>query len=101
MRLKSRSPWKTLRKTVNKLNRIAREKSDPSYRDKAEMMQLRTSIDKLKRELKDSQKTILDLTYANEKLTLKLKDTQQKLTDIVNDLFEARKSIQEEATCDK
>ena len=65
------------------------------------MLQLRTSIDKLKRELKDSQKTILDLTYANEKLTLKLKDTQQKLTDIVNDLFEARKSIQEEAACDK
>ena len=101
MRLKSRSPWKTLQKTVNKLNRIAREKSDPSYRDKAEMMQLRTSIDKLKRELKDSQKTILDLTYTNEKLSLKLKDTQQKLSDIVNDLFTTHERIQEEVKCDK
>ena len=101
MRLKSRSPWKTLRNSVNKLNRIAREKADPSYRDKAEMMQLKTSIDKLKRELKDSQKTILDLTYTNEKLSLKLKDTQQKLTDMVNDLFLSHEHIQEEVKCDK
>ena len=96
--VRSRSPWASLRKTINQFNHLNRTRSskpESLYRDKAEMMRLKSSIDKLKKELKEAQKSNLDLECANESLKLKLSLTESQLADILYSLHVVHESIKD------
>ena len=71
--MKKRSRW---RQAISKFNRIKKNrKSESTYREKAEMMQLKSHIDKLKQELKEAQKS-------NVELTQQLKDANDKIEEV-------------------
>ena len=68
--MKKSSRW---RQAISKFNRIKKNrKHASSYREKAEMMQLKSHIDKLKQEIKEAQKSNIELTQqlkeANDKI---------------------------------
>ena len=66
-----KSPWASLRRTVNLISRKTKKKDTVSYLDRAQIVRLKSSIGKLKKELKDSQRTNLEL----EAKVLELEDT--------------------------
>lgn len=85
--MNKKQPWASIRSRLKKAKRalvnatnssscVKRSSSDASYRNKAQMVQLKRSIDKLKDSLKDAQKT-------NEQLTNELLSTRKVLLDIV------------------
>ena len=99
--MSARSPWSSLNKTVNKLNRIAKKrKASASYRDKAERMQLKNAIGKLKKELKEAQKSNLDLLYTIDVLTKKLEDAAGQLASVSDALNTLRSTVETKASCD-
>ena len=82
-----KSPWASLRRTVNLLNRKTNKKDTVSYLDRAQIARFKSSIGKLKKELKDSQRTNLEL----EAKVLELEDTiaymHLKLSTISSELL--------------
>ncbi|MEC7115609.1 MAG: hypothetical protein VXW76_03470 [Actinomycetota bacterium] len=71
--MKKSSRW---RQAISKFNRIKKNlKPESTYREKAEMMQLKSHIDKLKQELKEAQKS-------NVELTQQLKDANDKIEEV-------------------
>jgi len=76
---KKKSPWASLARTVNRINREYKKSTSPSYLERAQMAKLKLSIDKLKRELKDSQRSNLEL--------------ESKVLGLTNDLAQANLKI--------
>ena len=84
--MNKKKPWSLIRSRLKKARRAlvnatnssscAKPSSDASYRNRAQMVQLKRSIGKLKDSLKDAQKT-------NEQLTNELLSTRKILIDVV------------------
>ena len=95
--MKNNMKWRRLTKTVNKLNRINRvyrnTNTDSTYREKAEMMRLKLSIDKLKKDLKEAQKSNLSLLKTNDELVAKLSAAETRLSAICLDIQELNESL--------
>ena len=100
--VKSRSPWSTLTKTVNQLTRIAHQKKNSlSYLEKAEMARLKRSIGKLKEELKESQKTNLDLAHTIDDLENQLSSAASQLARVFDALKELSASLNSKSSSDQ
>ncbi len=88
-----KSPWSSLARTVNRINREYKKSKSATYLEKAQMARLKLSIDKLKRELEDSQRSnlvleskVLDLTNDLAQANLKIVSVTSSLNAILNDL---------------
>lgn len=101
--MKSRSPWRSLTRTVNELTRISKKrKGSMSYLEKAEMTRLKRSIGKLKDDLKEAQKTNLDLVHIIEDLEAQLSTAAEQLARVSDALKEISTSLKPtETTRDK
>jgi len=82
---KKKSPWASLARTVNNINREYKNSASVSYLERAQMARLKKSIDKLKRELKDSQRSNLEL--------------ESRVLDLTNDLAQAKLKIASATEC--
>ena len=88
-----KSPWASLKRTVNLINRKTQQKASVSYLDRAQIVRLKSSIGKLKKELKSSQRSnleleakILELEGTITHMHLKLATISSELLTILNDL---------------
>ena len=98
----SRSPWRTLTKTVNQLTRIARQKKDSaSYLERAEMVRLKRLIGKLKDDLKEAQKTNLELGRTNDDLVEQLQAAASQLARVSDALKDISTSLSPETLGDE
>ena len=92
--MRHRSPWSRLTKTVNKLTQLANNRKDPgSYLERAEMARLKRSLGKLKEELKESQKTNLDLLHTIDTLEKKLESASSQLARVSDALKDLSTSL--------
>lgn len=93
-RKRPRSPWKKLTRTVNRLIKAERKKkSSATYLERAEMVQLKRSIGKLKTELKEAQKENLDLSHKVDELNQQLDSAASQLARVSDALKELSTSL--------